>query len=114
MPASAPVIGAIITAVTAAATTTATMVDANQQRQHAKGAAQAQEDKMTAQLDAAKTADDQAKKDKASAGSSTQAAALAALRASMSAASSSGGTILTSGQGTQGPAPLASKTLLGV
>lgn len=107
MPAAIPLIAAVIT-------TTAGLYEANQQTQHAKGAAQAQQDAMTKQAADAATADKNTMAKKADVGSATQQAAIQALRASMSASSGAGGTILTGPQGQTGMAPTTTKTLLGI
>lgn len=88
-------------------------VQANQAKQHAIGAAQAEETAIDSQItDATKQTAD-ATKTVATQASGVQAAALAALKASLSATSGSGGTILTSPTGAA-PAPTAQKTLLGL
>ena len=104
---TAAVIGATVLS------TSATAVMANQQTQHAKGAAQAEATAANAAVDQQTKADAAATQQKANQGSATQAAALAALRASMSASSGMGGSILTSPTGTP-PAPTAGKSLLGL
>lgn len=88
-------------------------VEANQERQHAKGAQQAQDTALNAKIDEQKKADLNQKTAKGTQASVTQSAAIAALKASMSTAGQMGGTILTGGQGAA-PAPIASKTLLGI
>jgi hypothetical protein len=107
-----PATASIVAVTLAAAGTGYQAYQTNQQIQHAKGAAQAEQTAMNAQIDTAnkQTAADQTAK--ANTGSATQAAALAALRASMSASSGFGGSILTSPTGTT-PAPIQGKTLLG-
>lgn len=107
MPAAIP----ILIAVTAGAAV-ASAVQKNQEVQHAKGAAQAQETALNNQITAQKQTDAQNKSAKDSAAAGTQASALAALRASMSASSGFGGTLLTGPTGAQA-APTATKTLLG-
>ena len=107
-------IALIATTTVAALSAGGSAVEANQEKQHAKGAAEAQATAMDQQV---KTADEQDKANqtqKANQGSATQAAALAALRASMSASSGMGGSILTSPTGTTGMAPTQTKSLLGV
>lgn len=108
MPAAIP----ILVAVTAASAIYGG-VEANQERQHAKGAAQAQEVKNNAAIEAQKKSDLAAQNQKSNQASSTQQAALAALRANMGTQGALGGTILT-GPGGAAPAPAAAKTLLGV
>lgn len=110
MPAAIPIL--IAATAVSAGTAVYGAVQQNQQVQHAKGAAQAQETAMNNQLTLANQKDEQTKTAKASQGSSTQASALAAIKAAMSASSGFGGTLLTSGTGTQA-APTATKTLLG-
>ena len=108
MPAAAAVAAVVVSALAA----TGSAIEANQQTQHAKGAAQAQQTLMNDQIakaDATTKADQSAK---ASSGSATQAAALAALRASMTANSGMGGSLLTNPTGS-GVAPTAGKMLLG-
>lgn len=107
MPAAVPIALAVV-----AATTVYQGVEANQQAQHAKGAAQAQQTAMDAQIKDATAADESNKKTQADAGATTQARAMAAIRAAMSSGSGMGGTILTGGQGAA-PAPTQQKTLLG-
>jgi regulator of protease activity HflC (stomatin/prohibitin superfamily) len=108
MPAAVPILLAVT-----AATAVGSMVEQNQQTQHAKGAAEAQNTAMQAQIDQQTKTDAATQTQKANQGSATQAAALAALRASMSASSGMGGSILTSPTGTT-PAPTTTKSLLGV
>lgn len=86
---------------------------ANQQAQHAKGAAQAQETAMNAQVADQKKIDAADLTKKADSASATRAAAMNAIKASMSTTGQMGGTILTGGGGAA-PAPTANKTLLGV
>lgn len=112
MPAAVPAILAI-TAATTAAAATYTAVDSNQQRQHAKGAAEAQETKMKEQVALAEKTSAADKKAKATQASSTQQSALAAIRANLSAGSSFGGTLLTDPNAQQ-QAPTTSKSLLGM
>lgn len=88
-------------------------IEANQERQHAKGAAEAQKTEMDAQIAAQQKADTAGKNQKATQASATQQAALAAIKASMNTQGTMGGTILTGGAGA-GPAPVAGKTLLGL
>ena len=109
MPAAVPIIAAVITVA-------GTAVEANQQKQAAKGAANAASDQ---QKQVAQATADQQKKDQANlnqqgnnAGAS-QKAALDAIRASMTTGQASGGTILTGPQGSSGT-PAQGKTLLGV
>lgn len=109
MPAAIPYIALAVTA----AGTTYGAVNANQQEQHAKGAAQAQATKEQGLIDTQTKQDQQTQQAKGENASATQKAAIAALRASMSTKSLSSGTILTSGQGTGTPAPTQTKTLLG-
>lgn len=106
--------GALIASTIVAALTAAgSAYQQNQQTQHAKGAAEAQQKLMEGQVDAAKKLDANAATAKAQAGSATQAAALAALRASMSAGSGFGGSLLTN-PSNSALAPTQGKTLLGV
>lgn len=107
MPAAIPILIAVT-----AATATYGAVQQNQQIQHAKGAAEAQETAINAQVKDSKAKDAQSMAAKGDQASATQAAALAALRANMTATGGLGGSILTSGQGTA-PAPTVGKTLLG-
>jgi hypothetical protein len=112
MPAAIPIAALVV----AAAGTTYEAINANQQEQHAKGAAQAQATQEQNLVNQQTAADQSTQNQKANTGSATQQAAISALRASMSANSGFGGSILTSGQGTQGTqqtAPTATKTLLG-
>lgn len=88
------------------------MIMANQQTQHAKGAAEAQATAMDAQAKDLATKDAANLEAKRNQGAATQNAAIAAIRASMSAGSGMGGTILGGGAGTT-VAPTAQKTLLG-
>ena len=110
MPAAVPWVAMAVTALAAGGSA----VEANQQTQHAKGAAEAQNTAMQAQIDQQTKADAATQTQKADQGSATQAAALAALRASMSDSSGMGGSILTSPTGTTGMAPTQTKSLLGV
>lgn len=96
----------------AALATTYSAVSSNQQAQHAKGAAQAQDTALNAKVAEQTKADQNNQAQKAQTGSSTQQAALSALRASMASASTQGGTILTGPLGAS-PAPTSTKTLLG-
>lgn len=112
MPAAAPVIAAYVTTALAAGAATYQGIQSNQQAQHAKGAAQAQQTAFDSQIKTQQDADATQKKNAATQAGSTQTAAIAALKASMSATNTGGGTILTSGQGT-GAAPVQGKTLLG-
>lgn len=109
MPAAIPIAAFIV----AAAGTTYSAVEANQQTQHAKGAAQAQATAEQNQINDANKQDQATQAAKGSDASATQSAAIAALRASMSANNGFGGSILTSGQGTNTAAPTATKSLLG-
>ncbi len=105
MPATAAVIAV------AAAGTTYGAVSANQQAQHAKGAAQAEQQQLDNQAKSATAADDANKKQQGNTGSATRDAAIAALKASMVA--SNGGSILTSPTGST-PGQTQTKTLLGL
>lgn len=108
MPAAVPIALAVV-----AATTVYQGVEANQQAQHAKGAAQAQQheaDDQAKQLQATDAATTKAKSDSAA---STQSAAVNAMKAAMSATGGGNGTILTSGTGAA-PAQTQTKTLLGL
>ena len=96
-----------------AATATYGAVESNQQAQHAKGAAQAESTAAQGAIDAQKATDQKTSDQKQTNASATQSAAIQALRASLSASSGFGGSILTSGQGTQTTAPTATKSLLG-
>lgn len=107
------VTAAVLGAVVAAGTATASAVQSNQATQHAKGAAQAQQTAMNAQVDQANKTDAANKKALEVQGTATQSAALAALKASMSAGSTNGGSILTGPTGAPA-APTVTKTLLGV
>ena len=89
------------------------MILQNQQTQHAKGAEEAQNTLMNAQIAKQTAADKAAQQKQADTGSATQASALAALRASMSASAGMGGSILTGPSGAA-PAPTSTKSLLGV
>lgn len=102
-----------IALVVAAAGATYSAVSANQQVQHAKGAAQAQATAAQAQVDAQAKSDQATQVNKGQGASATQSAAIQALRASLSANNSFGGSLLTGGQGTGTPAPTATKSLLG-
>lgn len=109
MAVSVPIIAAVIA-------TTGTLVEANQQKQQAKGAANAASDQ---QKQATQALTDQKAKDQANlnqqgntAGAS-QKAALDAIRASMTTNAASGGTILTGPSGAVAQ-PAQGKTLLGV
>ena len=105
MPAAIPILVAVT-----AATATYGAVNANQQAQHAKGAAQAEAQTMNDQVAGAQATDLANKKKMADASSGTRDAAIAALKASMTA---SGGGTIGSPSGVA-PAPTATKTLLGV
>lgn len=128
MPAAVPIILAVSTAVAASAATYQA-VDANQQRQHAKGAAQAQADQAKAmqdellkqqkeqeasaqaERDANATREaDQAATDEGNASRDQSRRRQQALRAG---AGSRQSTILTSPLGDTGAATTATKTLLG-
>lgn len=108
MPAAVP-----LALVFAAAATGYQTYSANQATQHAKGAAEAEQTAMNAQIEDAKKTTAADTTSKAAAGAGTQAAAIAALRASLSASSGMGGSILTTPQGAA-PAPTTTKTLLGI
>ena len=108
MPAAIPILVAVT-----AASSIYQAVDANQQRQHAKGAAEAQKTAMNAQMADLKKSEDVNKTQKADAGKANQAAAMEAVRSAMSTNNAGGGTILTGPQGAA-PAPIAQKTLLGL
>lgn len=108
MPAAIPIAAVVVSALAAGGAA----VEANQQTQHAKGAAQAEQTAMNNQVAAANAADAQNKTQQANTGSATQSAALAALRASMSAGSGFGGSLLTN-PSSSGIAPTQGKTLLG-
>lgn len=107
MPAVVPALIAI-----SAGAAVAGAVQSNQATQHAKGAAQAQQTAMDAQVKKAGDLDAAEKKSKNDNASATATAAMSALRASMSTENLLGGTILTGGSGAA-PAPTAGKTLLG-
>ena len=107
MPAASPAILAIT-----AGTAIYGAVQQNQQIQHAKGAAQAQETAINDQIKKQKDAEAASKTAANASAGANQSAALAAIRASMSAASNFGGTLLTSPSGTPSPNP-GGKTLLG-
>lgn len=102
--------GAAIAVISALAATGGA-VEANQQTQHAKGAAQAEAQAMNDQATAAAATDKANLAKQADKGTSTQNAALAALKASMAASNSN--SILTSPTGAA-PAPTQTKTLLGL
>lgn len=104
----------VVTAIvaTTAITTGVGLIEGNQQKQHALGAAQAEQTAMNNQVAAANAQDKQNKTAQANQGSAVQAAALAALRASMSAGSGFGGSLLTN-PSSSGIAPTQGKTLLG-
>jgi type II secretory pathway pseudopilin PulG len=105
MPAAVPIALAV-----AAASTVYQAVDANQQRQHAKGAAQAQQTAMDAQIKAQDDQDKATKNAKGREANAGQAQALAAIRAAMSTSGMSG-TVLSGPS--SAPAPTSTKTLLG-
>ena len=110
-----PITIALIASTTIAALSAGgSAIEANQEKQHQKGAAQAQQTAMDAQIKTAQDQDTASKTQMANQGSATQAAAIAALRASMSASSGMGGSILTSPTGTTGMVPTQTKSLLGV
>ena len=104
---------AIATGLVAALAGGAQAVEANQQTQHAKGAAQAQAAQAQAAVDQQTATDKAAATANANTGTTTQQAAINALRASMSASSGMGGSILTSPATNTTPAPTATKSLLG-
>lgn len=112
MPAAIPIVAAVATAA-AVGGTAYSMVSANQQKQHAIGAAQAQNDAANAQINQEQAQDKATQQQKAQSASATQQAALAAIRASMGTSGSMGGTILTGPQGAAA-APTQGKTLLGL
>lgn len=111
--AAAPIIGTLIGT---AISTAGTLIEMNQQKKQAEGAANAADQERR---DLQKKNDDQKKMDKANLNqqgdraSASQKAALDAIRASMSASAGSGGAIL-SGPSGAAAAPTASKSLLGV
>lgn len=107
MPAAVPIAVAV-----AAGATAYQGIAANQQAQHAKGAAQAQKTEIDAQVKAAGEADAAGKKNKQQQAGANNSAAMAAVRAAMSASTASNGTILTGGFGAA-PASTTKKTLLG-
>lgn len=108
MAAAVPLAAVIVSALAAGGSA----VEANQQTQHAKGAAQAEATAMNSQIATADATTKATAAQKADVGSSTQSAALAALRASMSAGSGMGGSILSTPEGSS-VAPTSGKTLLG-
>lgn len=87
-------------------------VEANKERQHAKGAAEAQETANNAALADEKKTEQANVTAKGVQANSTHAAALSALKASLSS-TGGGNTILTGPQGAAA-APIAQKTLLGL
>ncbi len=99
-------------AATAGAPAIGPAVVANQQIQHAKGAAEAEGAAINAQLNQAQKDSQTATSSAAGASKSSQAAAIAALKASLSTQGNLGGTILTGPQGAA-PAPVSQKQLLG-
>lgn len=100
-------------AVVAAAAAIYSGVEANQQQQHAKGAAEAQATAADAQIADQTKKDETVQQTKGANATTTQSAAIKALRASMSANSAFGGSILTGSQGTGTAAPTTTKSLLG-
>lgn len=107
MPAAIPILVAVT-----AASSIYSAVDSNQQRQHAKGAAEAQKTSIDAEIASQKKDDQAAKSAKATNASANQKAAIAAIQSSMRNEGGMGGTILTGGSGA-GPAPTQQKQLLG-
>lgn len=109
MPAAIPIAAVVVSALAAGGSA----IEANQQIQHAKGAAQAEATAAQGQIDTANKQDQDTQAAKGSNASATQSAAIAALRASMSGTNGFGGSILTSGQGTNTAVPTTTKSLLG-
>lgn len=104
---------ALIATALASAGTIGQMVMSNQATQHAKGAAQAEQTAMDAQL---KSQQDKTTADTGTASGiagSNSAQAMAAIRAALTKNSGFGGTLLTSGSGAPA-APVATKQLLGL
>lgn len=108
-----PAIPAITLALTAG-TAVYGAVDANQQRQHAKGAAEAQKTEMDAQVQKAEDTDTANKKIKSANASATQSAAMSALKASMNSSNLLGGSILGGANPDAGGMTKPAKMLLGV
>ena len=109
MPAAVPIIAAAITVA-------GTAVEANQQKQQAKGAANAasdQQKQVNQQLTDQKNKDQANLNQQGNNAGASQKAALDAIRASMTTQSAAGGTILSGPSGASSTPPQG-KTLLGV